>query len=137
MVEKLNIVGVKGNDVTMPKGFKAENIEHDGFLPDKRAIVIKIGKGRHLKAAQDLLGEDDNQRTYAELLAIRLCAIDPVPQNEKEPEKQNQYDFQPIQLENFEEMSLVDVSAIHNYFLEKLALAGITSSISSPKARVR
>jgi len=96
--------------VSLPEGFTKENIEIDGTLPSGKKILVKKGKGRHLRNAQRMMTGGSNNSDIARALATYLCTIDGAYVN----------------LEDFDNMDLPDVIAIEAHFLG-IASASITS----------
>jgi len=101
---------VKEEAKTLPEGFTSENIEVDGTLPSGKKVLIKKGKGRHLRNAQRMMTEGSNNSDMSRALATYLCAVD------------GEY----VNLEDFDDMDISDAIAIEAHFLAA-ASASITS----------
>ena len=80
-------------------------IEREGLLPSGKKIVIKQGKGKHLRSAQRMMTEGSTNSDLARSLATFLCTVDGAELN----------------VEDFDEMELADVAAIEACFLEKVS----------------
>lgn len=100
----------KKTEVTLPEGFNRKNIEVSGTLPSGKEILIKKGKGRHLRSAQRMMSEGSSNSDLAHALASYLCAVD----------------GKMLSVEAFDDMNIKDCAAIESYFLD-IASASIKS----------
>jgi len=94
----------------LPEGFTEKTIEFEGTLPSGKKIIVKRGKGRHLRSAQKMMTEGSSNSDMARALASYLCAVD----------------GELVNIEDFDNMEIKDCVAIESHFLE-IASASITS----------